>query len=580
MKLHRIVRIVGLSLVLIGVCAAGAYRARQAHEPASSSLAGFAPPGALLAIESPDFAGLLRSWNNSAEQRRWLEGDNYAAFSRSRLFERLGEAQDEFAATAGLAPDTKFLQQIAGRQSLLAWYDIGNLEFLYITHLPPGGTAKMPLLQLRDKFEQRSVGTDTFFVRSQTDPARTVAFAVRGDYLLLATREDLLAGALQRMQQPVERSLSNDAWYAGSVASAAAKAGDLRMTLNLASIVPSPYFRSYWIQQNISELKQYSAAISDLYITADKLREERVLVPVDSDANSPGTDLSDVLNYLPAEIGVYRATAGPTTQEILEQMEDKLLARSPSGNRSPEVAPTADLEAPVAGDASDLERCIDEPVAVQPSRATELAPLRMLVEESQPSAILVFSTASSPDLAVQTPFLPIHTAVVLRGSAAWNVAALEAAINKALAPHLTVGEESLKWSANHSADVTWYTLDGAYPVSIAVDGNACLIASDQVTLQQLFAASHRSKSGPRKASIIAGFDSRSERGPFDHITSVLDHQSSSSQPGSTEGDTPAFFSGNVSSLAATFDDLASETFTQTSGADRNIHQTVLYQWRR
>ena len=64
MKLHRIVRIVGLSLVLIGVCAAGAYRARQAHEPASSSLAGFAPPGALLAIESPDFAGLLRSWNN------------------------------------------------------------------------------------------------------------------------------------------------------------------------------------------------------------------------------------------------------------------------------------------------------------------------------------------------------------------------------------------------------------------------------------------------------------------------------------------------------------------------------------
>jgi hypothetical protein len=39
------------------------------------------------------------------------------------------------------------------------------------------------------------------------------------------------------------------------------------MTLNLAAIVRSPYFRSYWVQQNITEMKQYTAALSDLYRT-------------------------------------------------------------------------------------------------------------------------------------------------------------------------------------------------------------------------------------------------------------------------------------------------------------------------
>jgi hypothetical protein len=580
MKLARIARFGGLFLLLVSLCAAAIYAALQASKPTPTSLAAFAPSGALLAIESPDFASLLRSWNNSPEQRRWLAGDNYAAFSRSRLFDRLGEAQDEFAATAGFAPDTKFLEQIAGQQSLLAWYDIGNLEFLYITHLPPGVAAKTPLLQLRDKFEQRSVGPDTFFVRSQSDPARTVAFAVRGDYLLLATREDLMAGALQRIQQPAERSLLHDPWYASSIAAASEKAGDLRMTLNLASIVKSPYFRSYWIQQNITELKQYTAAISDLYRTPTNLREKRVLIPIDSNANPAGADLSPVLNYLPANTGVYRAIGQPTTQQVLDRMEDKLLSRYPGANRNSEIAPTADLAVPAIGDASNLEQRIDQPLAVQTTRASELVPLRALLDSLQPTAMLVFSTASSPVPAAQTPFALIHTAVVLDGTSTWDVRALEQSLDKALAPHLTVGEESLKWSAQHNADAIWYTLDGANPIAIAIEGNICLLTSDEATLLQLLAASHHATSKPRKATTVAGFDLRSESAPFIHLTALLDHQDAPTQPGETGGDAPPFFSGNISSLASTFGDLASETFTEYPTADHTIHQTLIYQWRR
>ncbi len=578
-KLPVIARLAGLSVFLTALCGAVVYATRQTSAPASMPLAGFAPPGALLAIESPDFAGLLRSWTNAPEQRRWLAGDNYAAFSRSRLFDRLGQAQSEFAATAGLAPDAGFLQQIAGRQSLFAWYGIGNLEFLYITRLPSGNAAKTPLLQLRDKFEQRTVGPDTFFVRSQTDPARTVAFAIRGDYLLLATREDLLAGALQRMQKAAARSLLRDPWYANSVAAASAQPGDLRMTLNLASIVPSPYFRSYWIQQNITELKRYTAAISDLYRSSGYLREERVLLPANPSTSPASSDLSPVLNYLPADIGVYRAAAQPAPQQVIDEIEDKLLARQPGADRNPQSAPVADLATPIAGDVSNLEQRIDEPVTIQPTRAAELAPLRDLLDAVRPTAMLVFSTATALDKPQQTIFIPIHSAVVVVASLPWTEASLEHSLNSALAPRITVGRGGLNWSPHHNAIATWYTLEGAKPLALALNGNECLLATDEATLLQLLAASHNAVPAPRIASTIAGFSLASERAPFADLTMVLDQPGKSAQLNDSGGKPPSFFSGNINSLGFTFKDLASETFTESPAANHNVRQSVLYQWQ-
>ena len=56
--------------------------------------------------------------------------------------------------------------------------------------------------------------------------------------------------------------------------------------LNLEKIVPSPYFRTYWVQQNITDLAQYSAAVSDLFRSNQQYREERVLIPQGSAGSS------------------------------------------------------------------------------------------------------------------------------------------------------------------------------------------------------------------------------------------------------------------------------------------------------
>ena len=93
------------------------------------------PAGALLYLEARDFGALMADWNRSTEKRVWLASANYQAFSRSTLFIKLGQAQTEFATAAGVPPDYALLGSVAGGNSALAIYNIGELEFLYVTRL-------------------------------------------------------------------------------------------------------------------------------------------------------------------------------------------------------------------------------------------------------------------------------------------------------------------------------------------------------------------------------------------------------------------------------------------------------------
>ena len=92
-----------------------------------------------MTVESSDFAALLSAWMHSPEQRAWLGSAAYSAFANSRLFSRLADAQTGFARAAQTSPDTAFLEGVAGRETIFAWYNIGNLECLYITHLSRAG---------------------------------------------------------------------------------------------------------------------------------------------------------------------------------------------------------------------------------------------------------------------------------------------------------------------------------------------------------------------------------------------------------------------------------------------------------
>ena len=230
----------------------GAYRVAAPPEP---ELAHFVPSGPLLYLQAKDFSSLLSDWDRAQEKESWLRSKNHDVFLQSRLLLRLQDASNEFSKASGVPTSEDLLRQVTGKQTVLALYDIGKLQFLYITRRASAESMQSALWQTRSQFETRAAGGTNFFYRKDPESDREVAFAITGDYLLLATREDLMAAALQLLAGSKDHSVLEDPWWSRSVAAAGAP-GDLRVVLNLEKIVPSPYFRSYWIQQNITDMKQ------------------------------------------------------------------------------------------------------------------------------------------------------------------------------------------------------------------------------------------------------------------------------------------------------------------------------------
>jgi hypothetical protein len=636
MKNRRLLAASLLCLFCSTVAIAGVWAAFQTATQPIPQLAAMLPQGALLTIEAKDFAGLLKHWDDSPEKSAWLKSDNYGVFSRSRLFGRLGDAQGEFARAAGLPPDISFLTEVAGTRSIFAWYDIGNLQFLYITQLPSGAAEKTRLMQMRGKFSTRQIGSQTFYVRTQPDPSqpdpeaqggqpRTVAFATSGDWLLLATREDLMADALTLIDEKISSaktsspltSVSMEPWFTDAQAAAGKDPGELRMTLNLEKIVPTPYFRSYWVQRNITEMKQFRSAVADLHIETGSFREERVLLPKSTPpATKPDTsqdsnpeansipDLAALTALLPPRVGVYRAVAAPTVDAALASLNEKLIQRGVGAFSDPRLAPDASTSVPEAGTAGDLETRIDSIALASAAHTAPESELASLRQTLAAAGIESMMTVSRTNEAAAGIWIPFQSALVLSSAKDWDAAALQSALLQATQAHLTAGGLGLEWKPVKTKQGTYFEMSEARPLQLAVNGKLCLLTDDPGLMLEMlghlstattpnresirkFGSQPGAKPGAAEiqaqATVLAGFNLPEERASFARWSALVDRNSfGPGEPadgsGNGPGREPAFFSKNMRSLSDTFASLQSERFVERrEGA--LTRQTVTYAWR-
>ena len=559
-----------IALLLLGAAALaallGALRSSATDEPA---LARFAPPGAMLYLEARDFSSLLGRWNGSKQKPAWLGSSDYEVFSRSRLFLRLKEAGDQFAAAAGLPPDMVFVSQAAGSQSAVALYDIGKLQFLYITRMPPGQAERSALVASRAKFEARTAAGTTFYYRKQEDTGREVAFATTGEYLVLATREDLMAGALTLISGGKDPSVASEAWWTRSVA-AAGQPGDLRLVLNLEKIVPSPYFRSYWVQRNITDMKAFSAAISDLRLSGSEFREERVLLKKDAGAagasGAGSAAVAALAQMVPADAGVYVSAAHPSGDACLALLESKLLAPHPGPGVASQTAPQVQLSSGQTGGSGDMETRIDQAPFDTGSLSATPGALKSLLAKNPVEASLSFE---STDTEKDGVFVRLHTAVILLGSADWDDAAVRAAIAEFVRPMYTAGGLGAAWRQQSG----YQELDGLWPLAVAVRGKYLILSDDARWIREIGPRTGQS-ADVQPALWIAGFNHARERQPFLRLVHLLDIQAVS-QTGA--GRQPEFFSENMASLSNVLSKVASEKVVARDAGDK-VLQTVIYEW--
>lgn len=557
-------------LLIAGVSMGLGWSAYQAAATPEAPLSRYVPSGALLYLQAKDFSALLADWNRSPQKQAWLAGSNYEVFSRSRLLLRLKDAGKQFATAAGLPPDMNFLSQVAGSESGLALYDIGKLQFVYITRLPSANAVQNQLWQTRSKFETRSAGGATFYLRRDPESQREVEFAVNGNYLLLATREDLMAGALQLMAGSKDHAIEADPWFAQSVA-AAGPAGDLRMALNLEKIVPSPYFRSYWVQQNITEMKSYAAAISDLFRSGKEYREERVLLKkADASASTDdGGGVSDLIRLVPDGAGFYEAQPCASIDPCLDVLATKILAPHTGPVPAGQLAPGDQMTSGETGSSSDLETRIDQAPGQRGPDADGSAALRSLLQKGQVNAVLHVQSTERDKAGV---FVRIHSAVALAGGSEWDETAARYALISFIRPSLTASQLGVAWKQSNG----YYELDGLHPLSAAVRGKFLIVSNDTDLMGSMLANANR-KSDPVPALFVAEFDHHREKENFARLTSVVDRPDLNPSGAGSTPRQPQFLSENVASLSESLAAVSSEKIVIREAGDK-VLQTVTYQW--
>lgn len=526
------------------------------------------PAGPLLYLEARDFGSLLKDWDGSDEKRLWLASDNYQVFSRSRLFLKLKQAQTEFAAAAGVPPDMDLVANVAGAQSALALYDIGQLEFLYITRLPADRFAGGALWKTRGNYQPRQSSAIDYYIKTDPGSKRVAAFAVAKDYVVLATREDVLAGALSLIAGQTGPMVAGEPWFDKAVHEAKSR-GELRMVMNLESLTKSPHFRSYWIPQNITELSQYAAAISDDARAGGELREDRVLLRAKDIAPAWNeAAVGELLRLAPATGGVYRAWASPSAGKVFESIRRKLLTPRSEARVASKIAPVVALGGGAVGDETELETRIDEP-PLETGTPDIGGELRKLLGSVQLDAMIEIGTSRvQPD----GVFVATDFGVAMLAGADWDTAAVRDAMAAAFEKQLTTAHLGTQWTERKAGANPYFELDGLHPLALATHGKILVVSSSKDLLEAMLAglSNPTSAGGARYA---AAYRHAKELPNFIKMMRLIDNPlAKESRQDPAE---PAFFSGNIRSLGQALGRIESQSIVvHDTGA--NVTENVVY----
>jgi hypothetical protein len=570
-------------LACLGILGATMGAWLQTPSPAPPSIASRVPAGALLVLEAKDFGSLIRDWNGSREKATWIASANYQAFSRSKLFLRLKEAYDEFSSAAGAPPDMALLSDVAGSESALGLYDIGKLEFLYVTRLPSAKAMENALWRARGDYEPREAAGTPFYVREETaedsDKKRVVAFAVRDGYLLLATREDLLAGALTLMAgQADTTSVEADSWFAAATKAAGA-AGDLRLVMDLQALTKTPHFRSYWIQDNLDEIKEYSAAVSDLVRSSSDLRETRVLLrEKEAAAPAAGSDIAftGLTHIVPDSAGLYRTWAAPSAEDAASMIFEKVIATSGASAPRDHTAPSVGGTPTTTGSQGDLESRIDQEAQAPKVKTYEHAALDRLMGREPLTAMLhVEATRPGGD----GVFVNRGSVLVIERASDWPAGAAREALRTLIEPVWTKAHLGMRWVDARAGSQTVSQLEGLETVAVTERGHRLFVASDLALLGAVLdAAAKPSASATATAAqgvYAAGFRHGLERDRFLRVTRFIDHAGITAEANRE----PMFFSENLGSLSDTLAGVDQASIV-VRDAGATVSQTVTYTLRR
>ena len=531
-------------------------------------IASLLPPGAMIYLESRDFLGHLQRWSDSAVKQRWLASANFSEFEKSRLFLRLKDRLQEFDSLAGLSTDLPLVRSLAGKQAGLGLYSVRDLQFVFVTKIPTGAFEQGPFFQQRARYEQRSAEGGAYFARS--GPNGAIAFATRGGYFFLATRESLLRAALHNFSVATSRERLSAEPLFQETQTALARSGDVWMYLNMGLVQDSRYFRNEWLYQNLEETARYRAGVVRLAMQSGQYREERQFL-LKEDATTPAAIDPAILQGLPDNLELVRAETA-TPKAIALALHETLL--NPLRRRDQTLSLTrredAYETAPLLKTDNRYFLQIDEPThAVENMKEGQQREMEQMLSELEAELQTLGSTAlvqcRSSQLDAEGYVRAQHGFVLKTGGA--NLDRLKEVIQRQY-NRLYHGSQLANWTRSEG---NTEALGGLSPVALETKGSLFALGNSAAFVRSLLNSAPNPRDSNRAVYYDARLNLKQLRPHYNGLFQRLDYQAVPPQPGAP----PPYFSGNLGGLLGALQPVETVA-VQRWIVNRTLHEEVLY----
>ncbi len=285
------------------------------------------PKGALVYVQIADLPKLFELWNESELKKKHEKSVNFAEFKNRHLALKILERWSEFDDAFSMPFELEALQNIGETKSALAIYDIGKLEFVFISRMSEEKILASYFFQNQTGFEENELENGEVFYQKEIEVDRgrqkqKLLFMNFKGRLIMATNEALFFRTLAVLKgKSKDGSLADE--FEFKTLAEKTETHLANVWVNQAKLNNDWYFRHYWLMNNFEELKEIRAGMFGFELRENQIIERRIFLK--NSEKNPATisaeNIASVRKIIPADVPFYKieSVKKDSTEELIRK---------------------------------------------------------------------------------------------------------------------------------------------------------------------------------------------------------------------------------------------------------------------
>jgi len=210
----------------------------------------------ILYLEFQDFSKFLTEMRNKKQYREFMGSSVMEWYRNTRLGLKFPKRLGALEEVLGFSLSLKNIETLAGEETGIWVFDIGELKLLMITRMSESDYLRSKVSQLKDHFGEGRIDSITYYFKKDQSGSKEVDFAFVGGYFILSNEPAEFEFFLTRLLKDGDFKGWKENDFLSWLDPPAEKEYDMLLYLSSES-VRNTYFTSYWFYNNQKAIREW-----------------------------------------------------------------------------------------------------------------------------------------------------------------------------------------------------------------------------------------------------------------------------------------------------------------------------------